>query len=126
MAASLINNAIQVYFDSVFSMADVGMVQMLKALESSGLRGFLGCSFAIYEAALVDFFHNASVRDNKVISAIQGKSVEISEELFAGTFELPTEGLTDMGKCRRIWFLTLGARSMPMVNSLRPLARRGK
>ncbi|KZV23443.1 hypothetical protein F511_08638 [Dorcoceras hygrometricum] len=78
--------------------SDKGMVQMFKALESSGLRGFLGCSSAIYEAALVDFFHNASVRDNKVISAVQGKSIEISEELFAGTFELPTEGLTDMSK----------------------------
>ncbi|KZV27646.1 hypothetical protein F511_42600 [Dorcoceras hygrometricum] len=98
MAASLIHNAIQIYFDSVFSMAYEGMVQMFKALESSGLRGFLGCSSAIYEAALVDFYHNASVRDNKVISSIQGKSVEISEEQFAGIFELPTEGLTDVNE----------------------------
>ncbi|KZV34546.1 hypothetical protein F511_28153 [Dorcoceras hygrometricum] len=77
MASSLINNAIQIYFDSVFWMADEGMVQMLKDLEPSGLRGFLGCSSAIYEAALV-------------------KAVEISAEVFAGTFELPTEGLTEM------------------------------
>ncbi|KZV15930.1 histone-lysine N-methyltransferase 2D-like [Dorcoceras hygrometricum] len=98
MAASLIHNAIQVYFDSVFSMADEGMVQMFKDLESSGLRGFLGCSSAIYKAALVDFYHNASMRDNKVISSIQGKSVEISEDQFAGIFELPTEVLTDMNE----------------------------
>ncbi|KZV24646.1 histone-lysine N-methyltransferase 2D-like [Dorcoceras hygrometricum] len=96
MAASLIHNAIQVYFDSMFSMVDEGMVQMFKALESSGLRGFLGCSSTIYEAALVDFYHNASVRDNKVISSMQVKSVEVSEDQFAGIFELPTEGLTDM------------------------------
>ncbi|KZV48357.1 pentatricopeptide repeat-containing protein [Dorcoceras hygrometricum] len=62
MAASLIHNAIQIYFNSVFSTADEGMVQMFKALESSGLRGFLGCYSAIYEAALVDFFHNASLK----------------------------------------------------------------
>ncbi|KZV53099.1 hypothetical protein F511_24518 [Dorcoceras hygrometricum] len=62
MAAALINNAIQIYFDFVFGMADAGMVQMFKALESSG----------------------------------PGKSIEISEDLFAGTFELPTERLTDM------------------------------
>ncbi|KZV52357.1 hypothetical protein F511_22560 [Dorcoceras hygrometricum] len=43
MAATLINNAIQIYFDFVFGMADAGMVQMFKALESSVLRGFLGC-----------------------------------------------------------------------------------
>ncbi|KZV44039.1 hypothetical protein F511_16600 [Dorcoceras hygrometricum] len=96
MSAVWINNAIQIYFDSVFGMADAEMVQMFKALESSELRGFLGCSSTIYEAALVEFFHNASVRDDKVVIAVQGKSIEISEELFAGTFELPTEGLTDM------------------------------
>ncbi|KZV47738.1 hypothetical protein F511_11941 [Dorcoceras hygrometricum] len=96
MPAALINNAIRIYFNSVFGMADAGMVQMFKDLESSGLCGFLRCSSAIYEASLVEFFHNVSVIDNKVVSAVQGKSFEISEEVFAGTFELPTEGLTDM------------------------------
>ncbi|KZV57423.1 hypothetical protein F511_04860 [Dorcoceras hygrometricum] len=96
MASLLIDNAIQIYFDSVYGMADEGMVQMFKALESSGLRGFLGCSSAIYEAALVEFFQNASLRENKVVSAVQGKAVEISEEVFAGTFEFLTEGFTEM------------------------------
>ncbi|KZV16899.1 delphilin-like [Dorcoceras hygrometricum] len=95
MASSLINNTIQI-FDSVYGMADEGMVQMFKALESSGLHGFLGCSSAIYEADLVEFFQNASVRDGKVVSAVQGKAVEISDEMFAGTFDFPTEGLTEM------------------------------
>ncbi|KZT75861.1 serine carboxypeptidase-like 51 [Dorcoceras hygrometricum] len=44
----------------------------------------------------MELFHNASVIDDKVVSAVQGKAVEISEEVFAGTFELPIEGLTDM------------------------------
>ncbi|KZV54254.1 hypothetical protein F511_23896 [Dorcoceras hygrometricum] len=96
MAATLINNAIQIYFNSIYGMADAGMVQMFKALESSGLRGFLGCSSAIYEADLVEFFQNSSVRDDKVVSTVQVKSVDISEEVFAGTFELPIEGLIDM------------------------------
>ncbi|KZV36118.1 mucin-2-like [Dorcoceras hygrometricum] len=73
-----------------------GMEQMFKALESSGLRGFLSLSSAIYESALLEFFQNASVRDGKVVSTVQGKAVEITEEVFAGTFELPTEGLTEM------------------------------
>ncbi|KZV38164.1 splicing factor 3B subunit 1 [Dorcoceras hygrometricum] len=72
------------------------MVKMFKALECSGLKGFLGCSSAIYEAALVEFFQNASVQDDKVICTVQEKSVEFTEEVFAGTFDLPTEGLTDM------------------------------
>ncbi|KZV30046.1 hypothetical protein F511_21202 [Dorcoceras hygrometricum] len=96
MASSLINNASQIYFDSVYGMDYEGMVQMFKSLESSGLRGFLGCSSAIYEAALVEFFQNSSVRDGKVVSTVQGKAVEITEEVFAGTFELLTEGLTEM------------------------------
>ncbi|KZV19982.1 hypothetical protein F511_27657 [Dorcoceras hygrometricum] len=96
MAYSLINYARQIYFDSAYGMNYEGMVQMFKALESSGLRGFLGCSSAIFKAALVEFFQNYSVRDGKVVSAVQGKAVEITEEVFAGTFELPMEGLTDM------------------------------
>ncbi|KZV46146.1 thioredoxin-like 1-1, chloroplastic-like [Dorcoceras hygrometricum] len=95
MASSLINNAIQVYFDSVLGVEHEGMVAMFEALLLSGLSGFLGCSSAIHEAALVEFFHNASVRDGKVVSTVQGKPVAISEELFAGTFELSLEGLTD-------------------------------
>ncbi|KZV45496.1 hypothetical protein F511_07999 [Dorcoceras hygrometricum] len=96
MASALINNASQIYFDSIFWMENEGMVKMFKALESSGLKGFLGCSSVIYEAALVEFFLNSSVRDDKVVSTVQGKSVEFTEEVFAGTFELPMEGLTDM------------------------------
>ncbi|KZV20558.1 splicing factor 3B subunit 1-like [Dorcoceras hygrometricum] len=72
-----------------------GMISIFEALLASGPSGFLGCSSAIYEAALVEFFHNASVRDGMVVSTVQGKPVAISEELFAGTLELPLEGLTD-------------------------------
>ncbi|KZV26014.1 hypothetical protein F511_03887 [Dorcoceras hygrometricum] len=64
MAPSLIQNAMQINFDSVLSLSNECMVSMFKALESSGLRGFLGCSAAIYE-----------------------------KDLFAGIFDLPTEGL---------------------------------
>ncbi|KZV38004.1 splicing factor 3B subunit 1-like [Dorcoceras hygrometricum] len=74
------------------------MAAMFKALESSGLRGFLGCSSGIYEADLVAFFHNALVRENSMVSTIQGKSVEITEEQFSGIFELPTEGLYDLSE----------------------------
>ncbi|KZV41704.1 hypothetical protein F511_37028 [Dorcoceras hygrometricum] len=98
MAASLIQNALQVNFDSVLSLSDEGMVSMLKTLESSGLRGFLGFYAAIYEEDLVAFFDNSFVRENVVISSVQGKFVEISEELFAGSFELPSEGLTSVNE----------------------------
>ncbi|KZV42809.1 dystroglycan-like [Dorcoceras hygrometricum] len=93
MAASHIRNALQVNLDSVLSLANEGMVSIFKALESSGLRGFLGCSAAIYEKDLVNFFENAIMRGYTVISSVQGMFVEISEEQFARFFDLPTEGL---------------------------------
>ncbi|KZV38794.1 hypothetical protein F511_19844 [Dorcoceras hygrometricum] len=72
------------------------MVTMFKALESSGLRSFLGCSADIYEGDLEDFFETALVRENAVINCVQGKLIEISEEQFAGVFELPSEGQTSV------------------------------
>ncbi|KZV20388.1 hypothetical protein F511_31414 [Dorcoceras hygrometricum] len=69
------------------------MVTMFKSLESSGLCGFLGCSADIYERDFKNFFETALVRENAVISCVQGKFIEIFEELFAGSFELPSEGL---------------------------------
>ncbi|KZV19236.1 hypothetical protein F511_20972 [Dorcoceras hygrometricum] len=79
-------------------MDNPGMVSMFKALTASGLQGFLGCPAVIYEAALIDFFENALVRDGVVISTVAGKLVEISEELFADTFELAMEGFTNLSE----------------------------
>ncbi|KZV27887.1 hypothetical protein F511_26223 [Dorcoceras hygrometricum] len=79
-------------------MDNAGMVAMFEALVASGLNGFLGCMSDIHESALVEFYQNASVRDGKVISTVQGKLVEISEEAFARTFQLPVEGLADINE----------------------------
>ncbi|KZV34536.1 hypothetical protein F511_28139 [Dorcoceras hygrometricum] len=77
-------------------MDDQGMVSMFQALMASGLAGFLGCPAVIYEDALVDFFENASVRDGVIISTVAGQLVEISEEWFAESFDLPVDGLGDL------------------------------
>ncbi|KZV40787.1 hypothetical protein F511_27664 [Dorcoceras hygrometricum] len=74
------------------------MVSMFQALMASGLEGFLGCPAVIYEAALVDFFENASVRDGVIISTVAGQLVEISEEWFAESFDLPVDGLADLSE----------------------------
>ncbi|KZV57315.1 hypothetical protein F511_38159 [Dorcoceras hygrometricum] len=63
MASSYYTNTLHVNFASVLAMDDPGMVSMFQALMASSLEGFLGCPAVIYEAALVDFFANASVRD---------------------------------------------------------------
>ncbi|KZT76534.1 hypothetical protein F511_46442 [Dorcoceras hygrometricum] len=98
MASSLFTNTLHVCFDSVLAMDNPGMVSMFEALMASGLSGFLGCPAVLYEDALTDFFLNGYVRDGKVVSTIRGKQVEISEELFASTFELPVDGLTDLSE----------------------------
>ncbi|KZV25399.1 hypothetical protein F511_07283 [Dorcoceras hygrometricum] len=98
MASSLYSNAQHVDFESVLGMDDPGMVSMFEALVASGLRGFLGCPAIVYEDALVDFFENASVRSGVVISTVGGQLVEISEKLFAETFELPIDGLGDLSE----------------------------
>ncbi|KZV25405.1 hypothetical protein F511_07289 [Dorcoceras hygrometricum] len=98
MASSLISNTNQVHFASVLAMDNAEMVAMFEALVASGLNGFLGCMSDIFETALIEFYQNASVRDGKVVSTVQGKLVEISEEIFARTFQLPEEGLIDINE----------------------------
>ncbi|KZV39634.1 hypothetical protein F511_28705 [Dorcoceras hygrometricum] len=97
MASSLISNSRHIDFDSVFDMDDAGLAQVFETLIAAGLRNFLGCPAVFYEEALLEFFTNGSVReDGMVVSTIRGTTVEISESLFATTFDLPTEGLTDL------------------------------
>ncbi|KZV38508.1 hypothetical protein F511_39191 [Dorcoceras hygrometricum] len=98
MASYLISSSHHIDFDSIFGIDDAGLVQMFESLIATGLKNFLGCPAVFYEADLIEFFENSSVRDGMVVSTIKGKAVEISEEVFATTFELPTEGLTDLSE----------------------------
>ncbi|KZV15773.1 hypothetical protein F511_31642 [Dorcoceras hygrometricum] len=76
MASSFYNNSQHIDFDSVLAMDDQ----------------------VIYEAALVDFFENASVREGVIISRVAGQLVEISEEWFTESFDLPVDGLGDLSE----------------------------
>ncbi|KZV43321.1 hypothetical protein F511_35895 [Dorcoceras hygrometricum] len=98
MASSLINNTVTFILPLSLPWTTPKTVAMFEALVASGLNGFLGCMSDIFETALVEFYQNASVRDGKVISSVQGKSVEIFEEVFARTFQLPVDGLTDLNE----------------------------
>ncbi|KZV50499.1 hypothetical protein F511_07768 [Dorcoceras hygrometricum] len=98
MASSFYSNAQHVDFESVLGMDYHGMVSMFEALMASGLRGFLGCPAVVYEDALVDFFENASVCSGVIISTVGGQLVEISEERFAESFELPVDGFGDLSE----------------------------
>ncbi|KZV27073.1 hypothetical protein F511_32687 [Dorcoceras hygrometricum] len=98
MASSLFFNTVHVCFESVLAMDNAGMVAMFESLVATGLKGFLGCPAVIHEAALLEFFQNGSVRDGLVVSTVNGVTVEISEQLFAETFELSVECLTDLSE----------------------------
>ncbi|KZV46626.1 hypothetical protein F511_02973 [Dorcoceras hygrometricum] len=101
MASSLISRSHHIDFDSVFCFEDAEMVQMFESLITTGLNEFLGCPAMFYENALTEFFSHGSVRDGLIVSTIGGIAVEISESVFAATFELPTEGLTDLSEVPR-------------------------
>ncbi|KZV46144.1 hypothetical protein F511_23581 [Dorcoceras hygrometricum] len=98
MAASFYSNSVHVDFDSVLAMDEPGMVSMFQALVASGLQGFLGCTAVVYEEALVEFFANGRVRDGLVVSSVNGVIIEISEKLFAETFDLPVVGLANVSE----------------------------
>ncbi|KZV20815.1 hypothetical protein F511_42313 [Dorcoceras hygrometricum] len=98
MAYSLYVNTVHVCFESVLVMDNADMVAMFESLVATGLKGFLGCPAVIHEAALLEFFENGSVRDGLVVSTVNGMTVEISEQLFAETFELPVEGLANLSE----------------------------
>ncbi|KZV26757.1 dystroglycan-like [Dorcoceras hygrometricum] len=98
MASAHYSNTVHIDFASVLAMENPGMVSVFNALMASGLEGFLGCPAVIYESELVDFFNNGSVRDGLVVSTVNGVLVEISEQLFAETFELPVDGLADLSE----------------------------
>ncbi|KZV40764.1 hypothetical protein F511_13829 [Dorcoceras hygrometricum] len=99
MASSYISNALQINFDSVLGIQDNdGMVNMFRALEATGLRGFLGCPSVLYEQELEQFFDTALIQDRDVTCAISGKYVEISAIRFAGVFNIPTDGLIDFSE----------------------------
>ncbi|KZV35880.1 hypothetical protein F511_36729 [Dorcoceras hygrometricum] len=98
MDASFYSNSVHVDFESVLAMGEPGMVSMFQALIASGLQEFMGCPAVVYEDALVKFFANGTVRDGLVVSSVNGVVVEISEELFAETFDLLVVGLADVSE----------------------------
>ncbi|KZV21322.1 hypothetical protein F511_24503 [Dorcoceras hygrometricum] len=72
MASALISNILHISFDSVLAMDDAGLVAVFEALVATGLKEFLG--------------------------TIRGMTVEISENVFAGAFQRPMDGLTDLSE----------------------------
>ncbi|KZV31976.1 hypothetical protein F511_33453 [Dorcoceras hygrometricum] len=74
MASTFIANSYQVNFDFVLLISDHdGMLNMFKELETSVLRGFLGCESVVYEKELEQFFDTALVQDGDITGAISGK-----------------------------------------------------
>ncbi|KZV22863.1 hypothetical protein F511_38926 [Dorcoceras hygrometricum] len=124
MASSFITYALHVYFESVLKISDhEGMLNMFRALEASGLRGFLGCQSVLYEIELEQFFDTALVQNGDITDAVSGKFFTISEPRFAEVFKLPTEGLVDLSEMPKN--LVYDARSI-FSQSGEPISTYGK
>ncbi|KZV44252.1 hypothetical protein F511_43047 [Dorcoceras hygrometricum] len=99
MASVFIVNSYQINFESVLMIPDHdGMLNMFKALEANGLRGFLGCESVLYEKELEQLFDTTLVQGDDITGAISGKYFSISQARFAKIFELPTEGLVNFSE----------------------------
>ncbi|KZV40092.1 hypothetical protein F511_41652 [Dorcoceras hygrometricum] len=104
-------------------MDNAGMEVMFESIVATGLKGFLGCTAVIHEVALFEFFQNGSVRDGLVVSTVNGMTVEISEQLFEETFELPVEGLIDLSEIPKD--IVFDARSIVSLSG-EPVSTSGK
>ncbi|KZV37007.1 trichohyalin-like [Dorcoceras hygrometricum] len=99
MASIFVVNSYQINFESVLMIPDHdGMLNMFKALEANGLRGFLGCESVLYEKELEQFFETALVQGEYITGAVSGKFFSISQAQFAHVFELPTEGIVNFSE----------------------------
>ncbi|KZV23699.1 hypothetical protein F511_08673 [Dorcoceras hygrometricum] len=77
-------------------MEHAGMVRMFKALEDTGLRGFLEGTTIALESAVTEFFSNARVIAGTIVSTVSGKKLVVTEEIFSRTLKLPTEGMQNL------------------------------
>ncbi|KZV30926.1 hypothetical protein F511_28876 [Dorcoceras hygrometricum] len=93
MTSSLFINTLQVNFESVIGMEHAGMVGMFKSLEDTGFHEFLEGTTYIFESAVTEFLSNARVIAGTVVSTVRGQKLVVTEEIFSGTFKLPTEGM---------------------------------
>ncbi|KZV53096.1 putative phosphoserine phosphatase [Dorcoceras hygrometricum] len=129
MASSSLTNAYLVDFESVLEIPDQeGMQKMFKALENSGLRGFLGCKPVLFLSEIVQFFETALVQDNDITGAISGKYFTITPSRFAGVFELPTEGISNFSDVpkNQIVSETVGSKKRPAVVGEEPVIAKKK
>ncbi|KZV48738.1 hypothetical protein F511_24058 [Dorcoceras hygrometricum] len=83
MASSLFVNALQFEFDSMLAMEHTGMDSMFKTLVDTWLEGFLAASGSVYEADVVEFFVNAKVFTETIVSFVANRNMAITKDVFA-------------------------------------------
>ncbi|KZV48256.1 hypothetical protein F511_29614 [Dorcoceras hygrometricum] len=98
MALVVIQNTLQVNFESILSLPNGGMLKVFKSLESYGLRGLLGFSTVIYEEDFQEFLSNAKM-EQEIVSIVMVVKVVFTEEMLTGVSKLPTEGLSARIDC---------------------------
>ena len=90
--AGISANMMQVNFDSVMQLKEAQIVAVFEAIKDSGLDGFLGETLIICEPKVKEFVKNAKIEGEAVVSRVNGLSISINEEQFAGLFGLHSKG----------------------------------
>ena len=85
-------NMMQVDFESIMEMKEEHIVQVFHALKDAGLSLFLGETLTICEPEVKQYVKNARIDGDEVVSEVNGMEIRITEEQFAGMFNLPNEG----------------------------------
>ncbi|KZV40672.1 hypothetical protein F511_32382 [Dorcoceras hygrometricum] len=66
-------------------MEHVYMVKKFKPLEKSGLKGFLGVWYSVFEGAVIEFFANAKVLLERLLTDLSAKEVAEMKMAFSCT-----------------------------------------
>ncbi|XP_075493606.1 uncharacterized protein LOC142531386 [Primulina tabacum] len=96
MTNDRINYGYFVDFQSVKSMENVGYITKLSFVEAAGLRPLLTAGKHVYLDSLSEFFTNARIEGNSIVSSVKGSSISISEITFQENFNLNSSGLSNI------------------------------
>lgn len=120
-------NVYQVNFKSVYVIEDVSTVSMFKSLEASGLCMFPRLYVIIYEDNILEFCSNATITTViQVPCILGGNTIIIDEALFASTFSLPNQELSDVSSLPQSIILKWSWNSLVLVTLFQCHVRKKK
>lgn len=87
--SSFTRNTLLFDFDEAYLLTNDAMVSMFHTLETSVLKGFLGCGNSLFEERLSQFLSSGSIEHQSVMCTIGEQKISCDQKLFAVTFGFP-------------------------------------